>query len=180
MPGVKIFRYEGPVCFASFQDFLASLVRKTGLAPVHPFYLQAPFSSLTIESQTKNYNGSHAAENAPLLTSAEIAGSDITEDYGVFSHTCSIGPVLLREQELSPKRKSFENYDHLRIGAASHCLSKMNEHRDVQKADPREGIMPYKVHRRNYIVLDCACWSYMDATSTNSLKEVRSQRFFNK
>ena len=153
---VKVFRYEGALCFASFHYFLTSLVRKTGLVPVHPLYLPTPFPAANEGPAYCKANEPLGSEHIPLLASADVGGRDFLDVDAVFSHYCTDR----KNGSIPTQEKENDDGDRWRMGCDSNRSSKDSN-----------GLINVQC-----IVLDCSGWSYIDDTSTTNLFEVRTAK----
>ena len=193
IPGVKIFRYEGALFFASFDYFRTKLIQKTGLDPLVLAKLQKRAARLqqsagpsTVEetvidstiadAQLHGQNG-YLSANERMDTQCGQAQAQV--------HSIENGTELLSGM-IFESRSAYVRQN----GASSASMENNIDDRADSKPAPagmdngfimdRQPGPPKEINRTNEnitsaihsIVLDCTGWSYIDVTALKALVDV--------
>lgn len=189
IPGVKIFRYEGALFFASFDYFRTKLIQKTGLDPLvlAKLHKRAAKSKQSADLSTVEETVIDCSNAADQLHGQNAYVSAIEHTYNQYGQVHSIEngaesqsgiifesrSAYVRQNGASSASKETKSVDRDHSGLA---LDKMDNGfiMDRHPGPPNETNQTNenKTSTIHSIVLDCTGWSYIDVTALKALVEV--------
>ena len=203
IPGVKVFRYEGTVMFASFEYFKSKLIEKTGCDPLIMRKLQkraakagksaaalsSSSASATAPTEVANESINEEGDKSNSGTIAlEIAQTPVssqkkpTKANEVGSFATDENPNMLTENSISITSNSSGDMSApqpteklLANGVESNKItSNKPDVKQVQfKVNESEQKIGIIDNKVHHIILDCSDWAFIDDTAVKLLVDVR-------
>lgn len=185
--GVKIFRYEGALFFASFDYFRTKLIQKTGLDPMVLAKQQKQAAKQSTGPNTISETViDHSSAPAGKLQSSSLSAENVVSHGGqvrAIENANGITPsqseVIFESRSAFIQQKVASCAAEETQGCDSSNLSKRAPDdistgprygytNDTDLSGQAENVPIYS------IVLECTGWSYIDVTALKALVEVRT------